>query len=98
MARLCKVTGKTVMTGNNVSHANNKTRRRFKPNLQEVSFFSEVLQRAVRMRVSVNGLRTIEHRGGIDSWLSSARDSLLDRRLRSMKQQIIEKNLNKASS
>ena len=58
MARRCGITGKSVLTGNNVSHANNKTRRRYLPNLQEASFFSDILGTPVRMRLSVNGIRT----------------------------------------
>lgn len=69
MSRRCQITGKVVLTGNNVSHANNKTRRRFLPNLQDVSLVSEVLGSAVRIRVSVHGLRTIEHNGGLDAFL-----------------------------
>ena len=69
MSRRCQITGKGVLTGNNVSHANNKTRRRFLPNLQDVSLVSDVLGFAVRMRVSVQGLRTIEHNGGLDAFL-----------------------------
>lgn len=89
MARRCAVTGKGVMTGNNVSHANNKTRRRFLPNLQQVSFFSETLERAVKVRVSTHGLRTIEHQGGIDAWLKGAADCELSAELRRLKKQII---------
>ncbi|MFA7429198.1 MAG: 50S ribosomal protein L28 [Rhodospirillaceae bacterium] len=69
MARRCVVTGKGVQTGNNVSHANNKSRRRWLPNLQATSLPSEALGEMVKVRVSVNGLRTIEHRGGIDAFL-----------------------------
>ena len=77
MARRCAVTGKGVLTGNNVSHANNKTRRRFLPNMQEVTLISDALGRSVRLRVSVNGLRTIEHNGGLDNWLLKARTEQL---------------------
>jgi large subunit ribosomal protein L28 len=69
MARRCGITGKGVLTGNNVSHANNKTRRRYLPNLQEASFFSEILNAPVRLRISVNGIRTVEHNGGLDAFL-----------------------------
>ena len=69
MARRCGITGKCVLTGNNVSHANNKTRRRFLPNLQETSFWSDVLGTQVKMRLSTNGIRTIEHNGGLDAFL-----------------------------
>ncbi len=69
MSRRCEVTGKGVLSGNNVSHANNKTRRRFLPNLQEASMLSDILGSVVHLRVSTSGLRTIEHNGGIDAFL-----------------------------
>ena len=69
MARRCGITGKGVLTGNNVSHANNKTRRRFLPNLQDTSFFSDVLATSIQLRLTVNGIRTIEHNGGLDAFL-----------------------------
>jgi large subunit ribosomal protein L28 len=69
MARRCGITGKGVLTGNNVSHANNKTRRRFLPNLQETSFYSDVLAASIQLRLSVKGIRTIEHNGGLDAFL-----------------------------
>ena len=64
MSRRCQITGKGVLTGNNVSHANNKTRRRFLPNLQETSLLSDVLGAPVRLRLSTRAIRTIEHNGG----------------------------------
>ena len=69
MSRRCQITGKGVLTGNNVSHANNKTRRRFLPNLQETSLLSDMLGLPVRMRLSTRAIRTIEHNGGIDAYL-----------------------------
>lgn len=69
MSRRCQVTGKGVLTGNNVSHAHNKSRRRFLPNLQEATLLSDILSAPVRMRLSTQGLRTIEHNGGLDSFL-----------------------------
>jgi len=69
MARRCEVTGKGVMSGHNVSHANNKTKRHFRPNLQEASFMSEILGMPIRLRLSTTGIRTIEHKGGIDAFL-----------------------------
>jgi large subunit ribosomal protein L28 len=69
MSRRCEMTGKGVLTGNNVSHANNKTRRRYLPNLQETSVLSDVLGTSIRIRVTTHGLRTIEHNGGLDSFL-----------------------------
>lgn len=76
MARRCAITGKGVLSGNNVSHAHNKTRRRFLPNLQDVSLLSEKLG-SVRMRVSTSTLRSIEHNGGLDAYLLSTADSKL---------------------
>lgn len=69
MSRRCALTGKGVLTGNNVSHANNKTRRRFLPNLQHVPFLSDTLGRTIRLRVSTNAIRTVECHGGIDAFL-----------------------------
>lgn len=77
MARRCAITGKGVQTGNNVSHANNRSRRRFLPNLQVTSLMSEGLGGAVRLRLSANGLRTVEHNGGLDAFLLSTPDSRL---------------------
>ncbi len=74
MARRCAITGKGVQTGNNVSHANNRTRRRFLPNLQETALLSEGLGVSVRLRLSVNGLRTVEHNGGLDAFLLGTSD------------------------
>jgi large subunit ribosomal protein L28 len=76
MARRCELTGKTVQAGNNVSHANNKTRRRFLPNLQVTTLLSDVLG-SVRMRLSTRAIRTIEHNGGLDSYLLSQNDAKL---------------------
>ena len=77
MARRCSVTAKGVRSGNNVSHAKNRTRRRFLPNLQIASFMSEVLSRVVTLRVSAQGIRTIEHNGGIDAFMLKASKSKL---------------------
>jgi len=88
MARRCAITGKGVLTGNNVSHANNKTKRRFLPNLQEVSVMSDALGKPVRLRLSTNGLRTIEHTGGIDAFLRHTKSAKLDVRLRRLKREI----------
>ncbi len=89
MSRVCELTGKGVQTGNNVSHANNKSRRRFLPNLRPVSLISDGLNETVRLRISANALRTVEHRGGLDAFLLKASNDelsegaqLLKRRLR----------------
>jgi large subunit ribosomal protein L28 len=71
MSRRCQITGKGVLSGNNVSHANNKTRRRFLPNLQETSMLSDVLGSSVHMRLSTRAMRTVERNGGIDAFLLS---------------------------
>lgn len=76
MARRCSITGKAVMTGNNVSHSKRRTRRRFLPNLQNVTFRSAVIG-DVRMRVTANAVRTIEHNGGLDSYLLDTPNSRL---------------------
>ena len=77
MARRCELTGKGVMTGNKVSHALNSTRRRFLPNLLNVSLLSDTLGRAVKLRISANALRSVEHRGGLDAFLLKADDAEL---------------------
>ena len=69
MSKKCLITGKGVQTGNNVSHSNRKTRRRFMPNLQEVAIYSEILEAPVTLRITNNGLRTIEKNGGLDLYL-----------------------------
>lgn len=88
MSRACELTGKAVLTGNNVSHANNKTRRRFLPNLKVVTLISEALGRDVRLRVSSHGLRSVEHNGGIDNWLLKTSDSRLSDEARVLKRKI----------
>lgn len=74
MSRRCELSGKGVMTGNNVSHANNKTRRRFLPNLNKVSLTSETLGRSFSFKVAASTLRTVDHRGGLDQYLMKTRD------------------------
>ncbi len=77
MSRRCELTGKTAQTGHNVSHANNKTRRRFLPNLCEVTLMSDALERSVQLRISAHALRTVDHRGGLDAFLLKAPDAQL---------------------
>ena len=93
MSRVCELTGKGPMTGNNVSHANNKTRRRFLPNLNEVTLLSEKLGRGYSLRISAAALRSVDHRGGLDAFLSKAKDTdLSDRALK------IKRELQKAAA
>jgi large subunit ribosomal protein L28 len=91
MARRCELTGKAVLTGNNVSHANNKSRRRFLPNLKEVSLMSEALERSFRLRITAYALRSVEHRGGLDAFLLKAREDELSRRAQLLRKQIMAK-------
>lgn len=88
MARRCELTGKGVLAGNNVSHAHNKTRRRFLPNLCNVTLMSETLGRPLRVKVCANALRTVEYRGGIDAFLAKAKNADLSLRARRFKRQI----------
>ena len=88
MSRRCAITGKGVMTGNNVSHANNKTRRRFLPNVQSRTLLSEILGESVRLRVSGHGLRTVEHNGGLDAFLLGRPDARLTVEARRIKRRI----------
>ena len=85
MSRRCMITGKGVMSGNNVSHAQNKTRRKFLPNVQDTSLYSETLSKWVKLKASSAGLRTVEHRGGFDSFLISTAKTKLDPALRPVK-------------
>jgi large subunit ribosomal protein L28 len=91
MSRACELTGKSVMYGNNVSHANNKTRRRFLPNLCDVTLMSEALGKSFRLRVSANALRSVEHRGGLDAFLVKAGENELSQRARLLKRQVAKK-------
>jgi len=88
MARRCELTGKDPMTGNNVSHAKNRTRRRFLPNLCQVSLASETLGRQCRLKVSAHALRSVEHNGGLDAFLLKARDTQLSDKARRLKREI----------
>ena len=98
MSRACELTGKAVMTGNNVSHANNKTRRRFLPNLVNVTLMSEALNQNVRLRISANALRSVEHRGGLDAFLLKAGVDGLSQRARLLKKQIAKKTQEQATA
>jgi large subunit ribosomal protein L28 len=91
MARRCELTGKGVLTGNNVSHANNKSRRRFLPNLKSVSLLSDALNRTVRLRISIAALRSVEHRGGLDAFLVKAREEELSERARKLRKDVLAK-------
>ncbi|MGQ0527794.1 MAG: 50S ribosomal protein L28 [Alphaproteobacteria bacterium] len=88
MSRRCAVTSKGPMSGNNVSHANNRTRRRFLPSVKKIDLYSEVLGRSFTVRISNAGLRTLEHKGGFDAYIASTGPTKLDACLRTVKTQI----------
>jgi large subunit ribosomal protein L28 len=93
MSRVCELTAKGPMSGNNVSHANNRTRRRFLPNLNDVTLQSETLGRGIKLRISAHALRSVDHRGGLDKFLAKAKDvELSDRALK------VKKEINKAQA
>lgn len=92
MSRVCELTGKAVQYGNKVSHANNKTRRRWEPNLKEVSLISDVLGQTVKLRITASALRSVEHRGGLDGFLARAADDELSPRARLLKRQIAKRS------
>ena len=98
MARRCELTGKGVLTGNNVSHANRKTKRRFLPNLCNVTLESEALKKRVRLTVSASALRSVEHRGGLDAFLVKASDDELSLKAKRLKREIAKRQEAQASA
>ncbi len=88
MSRICELTGKGRMVGHNVSHANNKTKRVFLPNLQNVTLMSEKLDRSFKLRVSTAGLRSVEHVGGLDNWLIKTGEEKLSARAAKIKREL----------
>ena len=90
MSRICELTGKGRQVGNNVSHANNKTKRVFLPNLQNVTLMSEKLDRSFKFRVCTNGLRSVEHVGGLDNWLLKTKSEKLSDRARKVKRDLVK--------
>ncbi|WOC16255.1 50S ribosomal protein L28 [Pseudochrobactrum sp. MP213Fo] len=91
MSRACELTGKAVLYGNNVSHANNKSRRRYLPNLCNVTLMSDAMGQSYSLRVSAHALRSVEHRGGLDAFLAKASDNELSQRVRLLKRQVSKK-------
>ena len=88
MSRVCELTGKGPMVGNNVSHANNKTKRRFLPNLQDVTLLSDTLGRSFKLRITSAALRTVDHRGGLDAFLAKSKDDELSAKALKIKREI----------
>ncbi len=93
MSRRCELTGKSAQVGHKVSHSNRKTKRRFLPNLINVTLMSDVLGRSVKLRVSTNALKSVDHRGGLDAFLKKARDADLSPRALELKRQIAKKQI-----
>ena len=91
MSRRCDLTGKTAQTGHKVSHSNRKTKRRFLPNLCNVTMISDALGRSVRLRVSANALKSVDHRGGLDAFLAKAKEAELSPHALSIKREIAKK-------
>ncbi|RCL02888.1 MAG: large subunit ribosomal protein L28 [Candidatus Tokpelaia sp. JSC161] len=91
MSRTCELTGKSVQYGNTVSHANNKTRRRFLPNLCKVTLISEILEQSYRLRVSAHALRSVEHCGGLDLFLMKSDNQELSQRALLIKRHVKER-------
>ncbi len=98
MARRCELSGKAVLTGNNVSHAKRRTRRRFLPNLCNVTLQSDVLKKRVRLTVSANALRSVEHRGGLDAFLVAASDGDLSDKMLKLKREVVAAKAGDASA
>ena len=97
MARRCELTAKQAQVGHKVSHSNHKTKRRFLPNLVNVTLTSETLGRSVQMRLSANALRTVDHRGGLDAFLAKAKEADLSPKARELKREIAKKQVAAAS-
>ena len=98
MARRCELTGKAVQVGNRVSHANNKSKHRFLPNLKTVSLISDALQRTVRLKISTAALRSVEHRGGLDGFLVKAKNDELSPRAQLLRKDILVKRAENAAA
>lgn len=88
MSRVCELSGKGPMSGNTISHANNKTRRRFLPNLNDVTLISDVLGQSFKLRVSSAALRTVDHRGGLDAFLAKSKDDELSSKALKIKRDV----------
>ena len=93
MSKKCELTGKKPAKGHNVSHANNKTKRRFLPSIKKVKFRSEILKKNIKLNVSNSALRTVDFKGGIDQFLKSAKSIKLSKRARKLKTEITSKNV-----
>ena len=93
MSKICELTGKKPSKGNNVSHANNKTKRRFLPSIKKVKFRSDLLKKSIKFNVSNSALRTVDYKGGIDKFLKSAKSFILSKKAKKLKFKIVSKNV-----
>ena len=91
MSKKCELTGKSPLKGHKVSHANNKTKRKFFPNLKKITFKSEILKRNIKLNVSNSALRTVDYKGGLDSYLKSVKSFNLSQKVKKLKSKIIAK-------
>ena len=91
MSRVCELSGKGPMSGHKVSHANNKTKRRFLPNLNDVTLISDILGQSFKLRISAHALRTVDHRGGLDAFLAKSKDDELSVRVLKIKRDVEKK-------
>ena len=98
MSRRCELTGKTLLVGNNVSHANNKTKRVFRPNLQVISLASDSLRQVYKLKICMSALRTIDRTGGLDAYLLKAKDATLSTKALRLKRLIVKKTLAAAAA
>ena len=98
MSRRCQFTGKGVQSGNNVSHANNKSRRRFLPNMQQTSLVSDILGTTIRVRLTTHAMRTIEHNGGLDSFLLTTPNRNLPEEAQVIKRRLLRAQAKKAAA
>ncbi len=98
MSRICEISGKSVMSGNNVSHAKNKTKRKFLPNLQNVKFFSKALDKFISMKVSVSALRSVEKNGGLDDYLFKTSNRVLAPQALAIKKSILKNSKKEVNS
>ena len=97
MSRRCELTGKGALVGHRVSHSNIKTKRRFLPNLFNVTMISEALGRSVKLRVSANAIKSVDHRGGLDAFLLKAKDDELSGKALDIKRQVVKKRAEAAA-
>jgi large subunit ribosomal protein L28 len=98
MSRVCEISGKSVMSGNNVSHAKNRTRRKFLPNLQNVKLYSKILDAFISMRICVRSLKTVEKNGGLDNYLMKSSNRILAPEAQAIKKTMLKAGKNESEN